>query len=475
VNSNLNCFIISVLHHGGFVSNSDFSFWKNLLEMFPKGHPRFSMQHEIQQLQLTSSTLDLHTRRSHLTVEVSSASERETALGLFMSESFSQSLRVLVVVRDKKEREKMECIERNFVWVVCRGADGGTNLGHLIYLIAEPGKKCHNDQQALIYLRPPIVHTKKPRGDSHSPNTTAALCALSLHSAQNSLMLINESEEKAAFRAFEKKFMHSDETLLPICDVPSLFDKLENIEATQKTTVDQSPPATPPKPDPIGSVPRSVLPQAPTAATPPRTTVSSEPLDFPSMDTVPPASTTVPHIESSSLDMRQTLPLLDKEIISLEKSTNFMKKCLKAQEKKVADMVVIDEDTNEDFITKVVANLQTLTVRMGEMEENIKEKKKRMQELNLKLEATKSTVSSENTEKLKKNNKMMMKSHMKNVVWTVTTHYIEHKNTVSHPEERSEKETIVNEIEEKMWPEIHIPFDEEMGKKVDEIIRTMKE
>ncbi|GMS85207.1 hypothetical protein PENTCL1PPCAC_7382, partial [Pristionchus entomophagus] len=395
VNSNLNCFIISVLHHGGFVSNSDFSFWKNLLEMFPKGHPRFSMQHEIQQLQLTSSTLDLHTRRSHLTVEVSSASERETALGLFMSESFSQSLRVLVVVRDKKEREKMECIERNFVWVVCRGADGGTNLGHLIYLIAEPGKKCHNDQQALIYLRPPIVHTKKPRGDSHSPNTTAALCALSLHSAQNSLMLINESEEKAAFRAFEKKFMHSDETGFLIYDVASLryvYDKVSTEEKIIDTAVD--------------------------------------------LIKLPPG---IDRVKQPLIAMEENFVNLVKDIERRKNEVHEMEKIVAEDE----ESGMMNQKMKGHYKKAVNKMIKEMTVKIEAAEATKEKRRKTIEQLSLELiENTSSTVLEESTVSAETTAvpQMMMKMpQMMMKIWKVKTYCIDHKNTVSIKEKRNEE------------------------------------
>ncbi|GMS85206.1 hypothetical protein PENTCL1PPCAC_7381, partial [Pristionchus entomophagus] len=55
-----------------------------ILEMFPKGRPRFTMQQQLQQLQLNSTTFYLPTRRTHLTVEIYSPSEQQTALYVSM-------------------------------------------------------------------------------------------------------------------------------------------------------------------------------------------------------------------------------------------------------------------------------------------------------------------------------------------------------------------------------------------------------
>ncbi|GMS85212.1 hypothetical protein PENTCL1PPCAC_7387, partial [Pristionchus entomophagus] len=323
----------------GSVSNREFAFWKNLLEMFPESRKRVSKQ-TLQQLKASSSTLDLHPRDNHFTVKVDSASEREAAICHFVSSSFSLLQRVAVSVKDQKETYKInDLILKKFSTATSVFAltdfIGEEKLYH-VYIEGPNRNKWAG--QATLYVRP--------------PDPFNAFCAYVLCKSQSSVMLINSLEEEKAFRAFEKKFMHSDKTpLVPIYNGTALkiLEETFKVEAKKRNKVDLS-------------ISSSLEPEL-TA-------------------TVPPAEVNAkPRITVSSE-------------VSVSPS-------------------------------RVVPS------------------------------------------------KMAEKPLMRTVVWTVKTYCIEHKNTVSIPEEGSGKESIVNEIGETKWPEIHIPFDEEMGKKVDEIIKII--
>ncbi|GMS85210.1 hypothetical protein PENTCL1PPCAC_7385, partial [Pristionchus entomophagus] len=64
--------------------------------------------------------------------------------------------------------------------------------------------------QATIYLRPPSGSAKTPNGSNDTPDPFNALCAYNLCKSESSVMFINSLKDEKAFRAFEKKFMHSD-------------------------------------------------------------------------------------------------------------------------------------------------------------------------------------------------------------------------------------------------------------------------